>query len=81
MTNEEIFQTVSRLMCEQLNIEESSVSMETSFEEVEADSVDMVELVMGIEEAFDMDEIADSDLEGMKTVGDLVGYIAGKVND
>ena len=55
--------------------------METSFEEdLGADSVDLVELVMAMEEEFEIGETQEEDLSGLKTVGDAVNYIAGKLN-
>ena len=54
--------------------------MDTAFEEdLGADSVDLVELVMAIEEEFEVGEIQEEDLSGLKTVGDTVNYIASKV--
>ena len=56
------------------------VTLETSFEDdLGADSVDLVELVMAIEEEFEVGEIQEEDLSGLKTVGDTVNYIASKV--
>lgn len=81
MSNEEIFQTMQELVAEQFATESSEVTMETSFEEdLGADSVDLVELVMAMEEEFDVGEIQEDELTVLKTVGDAVRYIAGKVN-
>ena len=53
--------------------------MSTSFEEdLGADSVDLVELGMAMEEEFEVGEVAEEDLGSLKTVGDAVNYIAGK---
>ena len=55
------------------------VSMDTSFEEdLGADSVDLVELVMAMEEEFDIGEVQEEELGSLKTVGDAVRYVAGK---
>lgn len=81
MSNEEIFQTMKDLVAEQFAMEPEEVTMETSFEEdLGADSVDLVELVMSMEEEFEIGETQEEDLSGLKTVGDAVNYIAGKLN-
>lgn len=81
MSNEEIFQTMQKLVAEQFATEPSEVTMETSFEEdLGADSVDLVELVMAMEEEFDVGEIQEEELTALKTVGDAVRYITGKIN-
>lgn len=80
MSVEEIFQTMRELVAEQFAMEPAEVSMETAFEEnLGADSVDLVELVMAMEEEFEVGEIQEEDLGGLKTVGDAVNYIAAKV--
>ena len=81
MSNEEIFQTMKDLVAEQFAMEPEEVTMEPSFEEdLGADSVDLVELVMAMEEEFEIGETQEEDLRGLKTVGDAVNYIAGKLN-
>ena len=81
MSNEEIFQTMKDLVAEQFAMEPEEVTMETSFEEdLGADSVDLVELVMAMDEEFEIGETQEEDLSGLKTVGDAVNYIAGKLN-
>ena len=80
MSNEEIFQTIKDLVCEQFGMEPDDVTLETSFEDdLGADSVDLVELVMAMEEEFEMGEVQEEDLGKLKTVGDAVNYIAGKL--
>ena len=80
MSIEEIFQTMREQVAEQFALEPEEVTMDTSFEEdLGADSVDLVELVMAIEEEFEVGEIQEEDLSGLKTVGDTVNYIASKV--
>lgn len=80
MTNEEIFNTMQDLVAEQFAIEPEEVSMESSFEEdLGADSVDLVELVMAMEEEFEVGEIQEEELGKLKTVGDAVNYIASKL--
>ena len=80
MSVEEIFQTMSELVAEQFAMEPAEVTMDTSFEEdLGADSVDLVELIMAMEEEFEVGEIQEEDLKTLKTVGDAVNYIASKV--
>ena len=75
MSSEEIFERVKAIIVEQLGVTDTSVTMEASFiDDLGADSLDIVELVMAIEEEFDI-EIPDSDAEKVVTVGDVVDYI------
>ena len=79
MNTEEVFEKVKAIIVEQLGVVESSVDMEASFiDDLGADSLDIVELVMALEEEFDM-EIPDSDAEKVVTVGDVVEYIKENV--
>ena len=81
MSVEDIFQTMRELVAEQFSLEPEEVSMETSFEDdLGADSVDVVELVMAMEEEFELGVTQEEDPKGLKTVGDVVNYVAGKVN-
>lgn len=74
MGDQEIFEKVRSIIVEQLGVDEGDVTMETSFEELNADSLDIVELIMAMEETFDM-EIPDEDAEKLQTVGAAVEYI------
>lgn len=75
MSTEEIFDKVKGIIVEQLNSQENAVTMEASFiDDLGADSLDIVELIMALEEEFDM-EIPDADAEKIVTVGDVVEYI------
>jgi len=79
---EDVFKVLQDLVAEQFAKEPDEVTMNTSFEDdLGADSVDLVELVMAMEEEFDVGEIQEVDLPELKTVGDAVRYIAGKMND
>lgn len=76
MEHEEIFDKVKEVIVDQLNVEEDDVVEEASFiDDLGADSLDIVELVMALEESFGV-SIPDEDAEGIKTVGDAVTYIA-----
>lgn len=71
----QVFERVKEIIVEQLDVDEDKVTMEASFrEDLEADSLDVVELVMELEDEFDM-EIADDEAEKIETVGDAVKYI------
>lgn len=80
MTMEEIFKTMQDLIAEQFAIDADEISMESSFvDDLGADSVNLVELVMAMEEEFDIGEIDEEDLTSLKTVGDCVRYLNGKL--
>ena len=82
MTIEEILSTMQELVAEQFAMEPEEVNMDSTFEEdLGADSVDLVELVMAMEEEFDIGEIEEDDLQGLKTVGDCVRYLNHKISD
>lgn len=79
MSSEEIFEKVKDIIVEQLGVADTAVTMEASFiDDLGADSLDIVELIMALEEEFDM-EIPDSDAEKVVTVGDVVDYIKDHV--
>lgn len=79
MSTEEVFERVKKIIVEQLGATEASVTMEASFiDDLGADSLDIVELVMALEEEFDI-EIPDADAEKVVTVGDVVEYIKDNV--
>ena len=81
MTMDEIFKTMQDLIAEQFAIDTDEIGMDSSFvDDLGADSVDLVELVMAMEEEFDVGEIDDEDLTGLKTVGDCVRYLYNKLN-
>jgi len=69
------FEKVREIICGQLGVSEADVTMEASFiDNLGADSLDIVELIMAFEEEFDI-EIPDEDAEKITTVGDAVEYI------
>ncbi len=70
-----VFEKIKEIIAEQLNIDEDTITMESSFrEDLGADSLDVVELVMAVEEEFDV-EFDDEEAENITTVGDAVNYI------
>ena len=81
MTMDEIFKTMQDLIAEQFAIDTDEIGMDSSFvDDLGADSVDLVELVMAMEEEFDVGEIDEENLTGLKTVGDCVRYLYNKLN-
>jgi acyl carrier protein len=71
----DIFERVKRIVVDRLGVDESEVTLEASFkDDLGADSLDVVELVMELEDEFDM-EISDEDAEKITTVGEVVEYI------
>ncbi|MDD3428556.1 MAG: acyl carrier protein [Oscillospiraceae bacterium] len=74
-----IFDRIKEILCEQLDLEEDKITMESDIiEDFEADSLDIVDLIMSIEEEFNV-EVPDEDIENFKTVGDVVRYIEENV--
>ncbi len=70
-----VFDKVKEIVIDQLDVEEDKVTMEASIsEDLGADSLDIVDLVMSLEEEFDV-EIPDEKVENVKTVGDIVKFI------
>lgn len=68
------FEKIKEIIVDQLGVDESDVNMDSSFtDDLGADSLDLVELIMALEEEFDM-EIPDEDAENIKTVADAVNY-------
>ena len=82
MSNEEILKVLRELVAEQFAKEPEDITMDTSFEgDLGADSVDLVELVMSMEEAFDIGEVQEDELSGLSTVGDCVNFLTSKLDD
>ena len=72
-----IFEKLQKLMADQFSIDEDEITMDTNFkEDLDADSIDIMELMMAVEETFDIGEVEENALEGKRTVGDVVAYIA-----
>lgn len=70
-----VFEKVKAILSEQFDVEEDSITMESSItDDLGADSLDVVDLLMSIEDEFEV-EIPDSEVENIKTVGALVEYI------
>lgn len=70
-----MFDRIKDLICEKLNVSPNEIKLETSFKnDLDADSLDLAELVMAFEEEFNI-EITDEQVENIVTVGDVVDYI------
>lgn len=70
-----VFEKIREIISEQLNISEEDVRLDTSFkDDLNADSLDIFQIIMAIEEEFDM-EISNDDVEDIATVGDVVEFI------
>lgn len=75
----DIFEQVKKILCDQLDLEEEQVNEDSEvIDDLGADSLDIVDLVMTLEEEFDT-EIPDEDIENLKTAGDIVKYIEERV--
>ena len=75
-----IFETVCALVAEQFSVDADTITMETSFvEDLGADSLDIVELSMALEEEFEVGELQDEELTSLVTVGDLVKFLTSRM--
>jgi acyl carrier protein len=71
-----VFEKIRALLSEQLDIEEDEITMESKLaEDLGADSLDVVDLIMAIEDEFEV-EVLDEDIEKVVTVGDIVNYVS-----
>ena len=76
-----IFEKLAALLEEQFGVEADSITMDTTFEnDLGADSVDIVELSMALEDEFGIEEMSEEDITKIVTVGDLVRYLQNKVD-
>ena len=76
-----MFEKVREIIADKLSISEDEITMDSSFlEDLNADSLDIVELIMALEDELDM-EIPDEDAEGFVTVGDVVKYVKEHVEE
>ncbi|MBR4949551.1 MAG: acyl carrier protein [Clostridia bacterium] len=69
-----VFEKVAQIIAEQLGIEVDGLTPETEFEEIDADSLELVGVIMAVEQEFSI-EVDDEDIEKVKTIGDVVDYI------
>lgn len=76
-----IFERLVRLLSEQFGLEAEDITEDTGFEELGADSVDLVELSMNLEEEFGIEEMGEEDIASIHNVGDLVNYLQKKLGE
>ena len=76
-----IFEKLAALLSEQFGVDVDSITMDTSFEDLGADSLDIVEMTMAVEEEFGLEDMDEEDLSGISTVADLVRYRKSKLED
>ena len=76
-----IFEKIAALLAEQFSVDADSITMETTFEDLGADSLDIVELTMAVEEEIGLEDMDEDDRSGIATVADLVRYLKGKLDD
>ncbi len=70
-----VFEKIKEIICEQLEVDEKKVTMESSLiDDLGADSLDLIDLVMSIEDEYDV-EVPDDMIESIKTIGDVVKFI------
>ena len=75
-----MLERMKELIADQLGIDADTITENSRFkEDLGADSVDLVELVMAMEEEFEVGEVGEEDLGSLKSVGDAVNFIAGKL--
>lgn len=76
-----IFEKIKEIIVEQLGVEEDAVMMNTHLmKDLEADSLDAVEIIMAIEDEFEI-EISDEDAERFQTIGDITRYVEENMNE
>ena len=79
---QDIFERMQKIISEQFSVNPNEITMETVFtDDLGADSVDLVELVMSMEEEFDIGEVREEELATLSTVGDCVNFLSSKLDD
>ncbi len=76
-----VFEKIQKILCEQLDLEEKKVTMDSDIvEDLEADSLDVVDLVMSVEDEFGL-EVPDEQIENFRVVGDIVRFIQANTDE
>ena len=71
-----VFEKIKELICEQFDVDPEQITKDTNFlQDLSADSLDFVELVMNIEDTFGLPEIGEEEIRSIQTVADLVDYV------
>lgn len=77
-----IFEQLKALLADQFGVEANTITMDTSFEEdLGADSLDLVDMSMALEEVFGVEELTEEEIADITTVGDLVRFLQGRVDN
>ena len=77
-----IFEQLKAMLAEQFGVDADSITKETSFEEdLGADSLDLVDMSMALEEVFGIEELSEDDIAGITTVGDLLRFLQSRVDN
>ncbi|MHB1324782.1 MAG: acyl carrier protein [Thermoleophilia bacterium] len=78
MTKEEVFEQIKAMLVDQLGVEEEDVKMEASFQDdLDADSLDLVELIMEMEDKFGV-KISDEEAQNIRTVSEAVEFVSAR---
>ena len=77
---QDIFERMQSIISEQFGVDADSVTENTSFEDLGADSVDLVEMVMEMEDEFKIGEVGEEELAKLATVGDCVRFLAKRLD-
>ena len=79
---QDIFERMQKIIADQFSVDPEEITAETVFtDDLGADSVDLVELVMSMEEEFDIGEVREEELATLSTVDDCVNFLASKLDD
>ena len=77
-----VFEKIKEILSSQIDVEADSITLETDIvDDLGADSVDIVELSMALEEEFDVEEMGEDDVAGIHTVGDLLKFLQERLED
>ncbi len=78
----DVFERMQEIIAEQFSVEPDEITMDTDFEgDLGADSVDLVQLVMSMEEEFEIGEVREEELAALSTVGDCVNFLNSKLDN
>ena len=76
-----IFKQLKNLLAEQFGVDADTITMDTTFEDdLGADSLDLVDMSMALEEVFGVEEMSEEDIADITTVGDLVHFLQGRLD-